>query len=364
MKYLFILGRNTELSEEELKSFFEKEKINFRIISLVKNGLLAETEKIPGGITDKLGGVISVGEVLATGDIPKELDKKTLYMGKSNKLNYVLFNFNGKDFEDIQHYLKRRFREEKLKATEKKLTGRISLQSGENAFKVSSNLIDEQYFVFEDNFGRIIETCDYEAIEKRDMGKPVRREALSVSPRLAKILVNLSQVKEGEILLDPFCGIGAILQEALLQNIKVIGIDKDKIAINNARLNIKWFGFKEKDYKLINGDSSKIKIQEVKAIATEPELGELQKKIPSQERAKEIIGNFEKLMIMVLNNLKNKVKGRIVFTSPLILIGKKRVSCDFERISSETGLRIVKGFPINEFRENSIIGRSIIIMEK
>jgi tRNA G10 N-methylase Trm11 len=368
MKYLFILGRNIDLSVEEIKSFFEREKINFKIISKISNGILIETEKkLSGGIVNNLGGVISVGEILAEGDMEKisrELNCKTLYYGNSNKLNYVVLDFDGKNFQDISLYLKNKFREEKLKATEKKPTGRIKLQSGKEISKVSSNLVNEQYFVFCNSFGRIIEKSDYEKIEKRDMGKPVRRNELSISPRLAKILINLSQVKEGETLLDPFCGVGTILQEALLQSIKVIGIDKDKEAIKNARLNLKWFNFNEKDYSLINGDSSKLNAQKVQAVATEPDLGELQKTMPSQKKAREIINSFEKLIISVIKNLKKNVSGRIVFTAPLILSEKKRISCNFEKISSETGMKIVKRFPINEFRENSIVGRSIVVMQR
>ncbi len=367
MKYLFVLGRNVELSVEEIKSFLEKEGIPFRIISKVKNGLLIESPRILRGIIDYLGGTVSIGEVLTEGDakkITEELDNKSLYNARGNKLNYVIFNFNGKDFDRISFYLKNRFRKEGLKATEKKLTGRITLQEGEEVSKVSSNLIDEQYFIFEDNFGKIIEETDYEKIEKRDMSKPVRRNELSISPRLAKILINLSKVKKGETLLDPFCGVGTILQEALLQKIKVIGIDKDRKAIDCSELNLKWFNFDKNDYKLINDDSSRVKIPRVDAIATEPNLGELQKRVPPEEKAKEIIKNFEKLIINVLKNLRISVKGRIVFTAPMILTEKKKISCDFRKISSSAGLTMVKGFPIDEFRKDSIVGRSILVLEK
>jgi len=367
MRYLFILGRNVELSVEELKSFFEKEKIRFRIISKFSNGILIETDRILRGIVDKLGGTVSMGEVLTSGEfekISRDLNEKPLHNAKKNKLNYVMFNFNGKEFDRVAFYLKNRFRKEGLKATEKKLTGRITLQSGGEVSKVSSNLIDEQYFLFEDNFGKITEETDYEKIEKRDMGKPVRRNELSISPRLAKILINLSQVRERETLLDPFCGVGTVLQEALLQNINVIGVDKDKKAIDCSELNLKWFNFNKNNYRLINEDSSKIKIPEVDGIATEPDLGELQKKKPSEEKAKEITKNFESLMVKVLRNLKKNVRGRIVFTAPLIQVEGKKVSCNFGTLSLQAGLKVVKGFPINEFRENSIVGRSIVVMEK
>ncbi len=362
MKYLFLLGRNPELSTEEVKSFLEKEEIKFRIIREINNGILIETDRKIPKIIDRLGGTISIGEVLADGDakdIIQELENKILYSVSRNKLNYIVYNFNGENPEEILSYLKRRFRDEGLKATEKKPTGRIKIQEGKEIPKVSSNLIDEQYFIFEDNFGRITQKSNYEEIEKRDMGKPVRRNELSISPRLAKIMINLSQIRKGETLLDPFCGIGTILQEALLQDIKVIGIDKDGKAIHDARLNLKWFKFRESNYRLINEDSSKIKISEIQGIATEPNLGELQKKSPSPEKAKQAINEFEELIIKVLRNLKRYVKGRIVFTAPLILAGKKRISCSLEKISSETGLNIIGNF--NEFRENSIVGRSIIV---
>jgi tRNA G10 N-methylase Trm11 len=367
MKYLFILGRNVELSIAELKAFFEKERIHYNIISKISNGIIIDFEKPLKNIVEKLGGIISIGEVIAEGTpekISKELDKHDLYEGKSNKLNYVVFNFHGKHTVDILIYLKERFRNEKLKATEKKLTGNLKLQTGEVVSSLSSRLVQEQYFVFEDMFGRIIENCDYEKIEKRDMQKPVRREALSISPRLAKILINLSQVKENEILLDPFCGIGTILQESLLQNIQVIGVDKDKSAVENAKINLEWFKFPKSDYILINEDSSKVKVRDVKGIATEPDLGELQKRIPSEQKAKEILAGFELLMIKVLNNLNPKIHGRIAFTAPLVNTGKNKIACDFEKIASKTGLKIVKGFPISEFREDSIVGRSILVMEK
>jgi tRNA G10 N-methylase Trm11 len=366
MRYLFILGRNVELSTEEIKAFLEREKINFRIISKISNGILIETERILRGFIDRLGGTVSIGEVLTSGEFEKitgDLENKPLHNAKKNKLNYVIFNFNGKEYERIAFYLKNRFRKEGLKATEKKITGRISLQGGEEVSKVSSNLIDEQFFVFENNFGKIIEETDYEKIEKRDMGKPVRRNELSISPRLAKIMINLSQVREGQTLLDPFCGVGTILQEALLQKINVIGIDKDRKAIDCSELNLKWFNFSKNNYRLIKDDSARIKIPDIDAIATEPDLGELQKRMLTEEKAKEITGNFEKLIVDVLRNLKKNVKGRIVFTAPLILADKKRVSCNFDSISLQAGLKIAKGFPINEFRENSIVGRSVVVME-
>ena len=365
MKYLFILGRNIELSIAELRSFFEKEGIGFRQIGLSGNGLLAETkERFHEGTVNRLGGTVSIGEVLAEGnlrEISEEIDRKEIYNVRNNKLSYLFFDFSGKDFEDLSAFLKQKFKREKLKATEKKVSGRIKMQDGDSVPNSPSRHVDEQYFAFWNCFGRVIEKSDYKKIEERDMNKPVRRNELSISPRLAKILINLSGVKANQTLLDPFCGIGVVLEEALFQNIKVIGIDKDLEAIESAKKNLEWFGFGKEKYRLISLDSSKARIPPSGGIATEPDLGELQKGTPSEEGAKKTIRNFEELMVKVLRNLKGSVGGRIVFTAPYILAGRKRIGCSPERISKETGLKILGG-PINEFRENQIVGRQVFVM--
>ncbi len=346
MKYLFILGRNLELSISEIKNYLEKTNRKILNNSLNKNGFLVEIDKkLNENEIDFLGGIISIGEVVCE---IKDLDKIEIYLGEKNNINYSVWNFSEK-FNEIRDYLKKRFRKEKLKAV---------FKPSENSSKV-----DEEYFVFEDYFGKIVQKCDYKNLEKRDMNKPIRRESLAISPRLAKIMINLSQVKENETLLDCFCGIGVILQEALLQNIRVIGIDKNKNAISGAQQNLNWFSFLKENYKLINFDSKKVEVTKANVLVSEPDLGEVLKKIPTKEKAERILNGFENLMIGVLNNLKKVVSERIVFTSPLIRIGKKRIGCNIEKICELTGLKLIEG-SFDDFREKQIVGRRIFVLGK
>src|SRR4030042_6709127 len=117
-----------------------------------------------------LGGAISIGIVICT---LKELNRKDVYYGSSNKFNYVVWDFSDQT-EKISNYLKTRFRSEKLKTTEKGFTGFVRGQEEDFVRKPSSNLIDEEFFVFEDYFGKIVQKCNYKELEKRDMEKPVR----------------------------------------------------------------------------------------------------------------------------------------------------------------------------------------------
>lgn len=365
MQYLFILGRNPELSLAELKCYFG----NFKYIKN-KNAVLAELPELKKGIISRFGGIIAIGKVLASeNDFEKDISGKILYTGFKNNFNYVIWDFSNSGFlEYAKGYLKHRFKEEKLKATEKKISNFMKMQSGEEMMTLSSNkLIDEQYFVFEDKFGKIIETCDYGQLEKNDMEKPVRREKLAISPRLAKIMINLSKADKNETIVDCFCGIGVIVKEALRLEINVIGIDKDPDAIKGILENLKWGKFSEKNYEIVQADSGKIKIKKSSALVAEPDFGETLKSIPEDKKTELIMRNYENLMIRVLNNLKGSIAGRFVFTAPLIQTRVKnrikRISCNKKRILENTGLKIIEGFPISEFRENQIVGREIMVLQ-
>ena len=265
--------------------------------------------------------------------------------------------------------MRSRFKEERLKASEKPLTGRMELQDGSET-KIVGNKVDEQYFLFSSDsnnfyFGKIFSEFDYLSLEKRDMEKPVRRSELAISPRLAKMMINISGVKERENLLDPFCGVGVFLYEALLKKISVFGIDNDKNAIYGCKENLEWGRFNPRFYELTVGNSVSFKTKnKFDAFVCEPDFGEILRKTPTENITKERLSEYEDLMISVLNNFKDKVEGRFVFTSPWVrLYNKKRKGCDVDRICKETKLNLVEGFPIDEFRKDQIVGRRIIVLE-
>jgi tRNA G10 N-methylase Trm11 len=361
MIYLFILGRNPHLSVEEIKSFLKRTDNVIMNEKLRENGLLIELEKpLDAGSVDILGGVIAIGIVMCQ---LKDMNKRDIYMGTDNKFNYAIWNFSDRTAE-VSEYLKVRFRSERLKVTEKKFSGFIKTQDENIVKKLSSNRINEEFFVFENLFGKIVQKCNYKELEKRDMEKPVRREDLSISPRLAKIMINLSEVKEDGTILDAFCGIGVILMESLSMGVKAIGIDRDDEAIEGARKNIAWLNVPRDKWVLMNNDSSKVVMGSVDALVSEPDFGETLRKTPDRKEAKKMIDKAENLIISVVNNLKKSVMGKMVLTLPFISTGRERVGCDTDRILSKTGLKMEEGFPIKEFREGQIVGREIIVLKK
>lgn len=73
--------------------------------------------------------------------------------------------------------------------------------------------------------GRRLAAIDRRAFEKRKVTERSFFFPISLHPRLARVLVNLSRVPEGGTLLDPFCGTGGVLLEAGLVGARLVGGD-------------------------------------------------------------------------------------------------------------------------------------------
>lgn len=370
MKYVFILGRNVPLSVLEVKSYLKKKGNPILRSSLVSHGFLVEVkDKLDSDAIAFLGGVLAIGEVMASGEMNallNDLDDMMVYDGTSSKLTYTFWEFSH-HAEEMLDYLKQKFKGGKLKAGYKGLTGKMKMQDETEVFIPSSKRLTREYFIFDEHgrehFGIITQQSDYEALEERDMQKPVRRESLAISPRLAKIMLNLSGAKPGDTVIDPFCGIGVILAEALLQDMKGIGIDVDAEAVKGAGKNLQWMGFSEDDYELVHGNSKELEIPRGNVLVSEPDLGEVLKKIPTKERAKRILLGFDRLLIDVLHNMVQYIEGNIVVTTPYIRIGKKRLKCNIERICDRVGLEVV-GDGVPEYRHNQVVGRMIYVLRR
>ena len=92
---------------------------------------------------------------------------------------------------------------------------------------------------------------------------------ITLHPKIARAMVNLTQVKKQQTLLDPFCGTGGILIEAGLLGVKVIGSDIEQKMIDGSRKNLDFYQIKK--YHLFCTDIAKIirYTPSVDAIATD-----------------------------------------------------------------------------------------------
>ncbi|MDD3932434.1 methyltransferase domain-containing protein [Methanoculleus sp. UBA303] len=87
-------------------------------------------------------------------------------------------------------------------------------------------------------FGRVLSRIDRGGFDARN---PMRRPFFHpgvMMPRMARALVNLSLVRPGELVFDPFCGTGGILLEAREIGVRVLGSDFDPAMVAGYRQNL------------------------------------------------------------------------------------------------------------------------------
>jgi SAM-dependent methyltransferase len=85
---------------------------------------------------------------------------------------------------------------------------------------------------------------DIEAYAARDQARPARDARVGMlPPKLAQIIINLSNPSANGLVLDPFCGTGVVLQEALLMGFHTHGADLDPRMVEYTSKNVMdWLG--------------------------------------------------------------------------------------------------------------------------
>ncbi len=247
------------------------------------------------------------------------------------------------------------------------------------------NLNDQEYAL-----GSIVASQDIKEYAHKEMDKPYAAPKTGMMPsKLAKILLNLSIGKKTNAIYDPFCGTGAILQEAMHQGYKVYGSDISKEAVDGTIKNLEWtkkeIGEKAPEFEIFihNGkilpDRLKLSKDNI-AIATEPYLG-----LPWKDRIPKNVRNMKEIMKVgdiIDSSIKSMSKilkkgERLVIIVPNFKVRHKIVNLESKtseypnlvRISLINNLMFgdkhideMKSFLY--YREGTVVTREIFIFEK
>jgi len=199
--------------------------------------------------------------------------------------------------------------------------------------------------------------------QKRDIGKPNQRKIFAMPPRLARIMINLASCTSGKLLVDPFCGVGTILQEALLAKAKVVGLDINPWCVEAARENLEWlkkeYELRETEYRVLQGDARrlapKIGQEAVDCVATELDLGPALRHVPTTPYAVKIIEKLEPLYYSFMEEAYKTLKkdGRLVLVTPYVKTRSgKPVTMPIEDKAANVGLKRVYPFQKEIFAKN------------
>ena len=158
--------------------------------------------------------------------------------------------------------------------------------------------------------------------QKRDIYKPNQRKIFGMPPRMARMMVNLSSCTPGKTLLDPFCGVGTILQEALMEKATVVGMDVNPWCVKAATENLEWlvneYGLLNADFRVLQADVNrlveKIGQETMDCIVCEPDLGPALRQVPTGPYAEKIIQKLEPLFFGFAEQAYRALKpgGRLV----------------------------------------------------
>lgn len=201
--------------------------------------------------------------------------------------------------------------------------------------------------------------------QKRDIYKPRQRVIFGMPPRLAKIMVNLSACTPGKVLLDPFCGVGTVLAEALLVKAKVVGTDINPWCVKAAVDNLVWlkqeYELWDADFRVVQGDvavlTSKIGRETVDCIVSEPDLGPALRQVPTTPYAEKVIKKLEPLFFGFVEEAYKVLKadGRLVLVTPYIRTrSNQAVTMPIVEKAVEAGFSVVKPFVKEDFKHSHV----------
>ncbi len=139
----------------------------------------------------------------------------------------------------------------------------VKLKEPENIIRVIN--ADGKYIL-----GKIIALAKARWVARRPRIRPFFHPSV-LHPKLARLMVNLSMVRENEVLLDTCAGTGSILIEGEQVNAISIGLELSKKMLYGCSRNIHMFA--PENAEIILADARKIPLRKVDAVVTDPPYG-------------------------------------------------------------------------------------------
>lgn len=378
MQSLAILGRQPAISLAELISLYpETKQVN------------TPAAIIPDTLPDltRLGGTIKLAEIIAT------LPSSTLITELLSGLNEVLVGHlpEGKAALGISlygHKLEPRALFAQELTLKKALRARghnvriipgsplnvaqiqhnQMLRSGADVVVVWGN--DNQIYI-----GITREIQDIEAYAERDHGRPARSAKVGMlPPKLAQIMINLANPEPSRTILDPFCGTGVILQEALLMGYAAYGSDIQAELVAMSEENLAWLRQQHPaglpDSVLETGDATTHTWRKpIGAVVTEGYLGPALTTQPSPEELATLRADAQNLTLSFLKNLRSQLAPEtpIVLTLPAWRIDQRFQRLDILDQILALGYTHRQFLPVQQAdllysRPDQLVGRELLVL--
>jgi len=405
--YVFVPGKNWKLSLAELVSYFTARENRFRITNLSKSFFVFESDApLDPVIADQLGGTLKIGAVLSqipigmvkdaflrrsrqaqsevrsrlpSGDSVSEifnLSQGKCVFGVSLYFDDAQFlRLSGEMHRSVGSYFKQELAAQGISAKFMGFPRNRKLPQLTNVEIIKKRLVEESAEMLfcigrqQTFIAKTVAIHDPFEFQKRDVERPVQRRIFSIPPRLAKILVNLSSCLPEKSLLDPFCGVGTILQEALLAKAHVTGVDIDPWCIEASRNNLGWlkneYKLKNASYRALQGNArsltAQVREETIDCIATEPDLGPVLSHFPTERYARGIVDKLKPMYTDFLEEAFRVLRkeGKLVIVVPYIKTRtESTVTLNIEEKAKAIGFE-----PVCSLRAEDFLDRGPLIEE-
>ena len=336
MERFLVILVNGLLSQAELMIILSKSMIEFKIIENNETFVILEVEDESKLL--ELGGIYKVGKIIC---INESFEK----MFEEIEQDGTLINLDDKQQWNISYYSDEKINTDLYDEIQNNLAGLIKKNSTKTKF--IRNNMKSDYFIelsvdkekknamnilLGNTNNRFYIAENKKSIKsskfiKRDLNRPYQDSKISLSPRTARILVNMLGLENGKTILDPFCGTGTFLIEAIIQGYKVAGVDNRKECVFGTKKNLLWI---MKEYNLKNriryvkqDNAEKLSCVEtstIDGIVTEPILLPNFKNIPNYELAEDVLKQSKKIYEKSLKTMYRVLKknGNISIVTPRI----------------------------------------------
>ncbi|MFC1686961.1 TRM11 family SAM-dependent methyltransferase [Patescibacteria group bacterium] len=387
--YCFIPGSHPELSLAELHSVVSgtfKDGGNYFLIDPLEELRAPELQF-------RLGGTVKIAVIdqsIQFSELPSIFDINNLlgkYFAQSeDKITFGASIYGKKDNQLIKQ-IRRLGMQAKKELHANAFTARFVINDTgilSSVVVTKNHLIERgaEIIILNDgkklHIGKTLTVQDFEEYSNRDYGRPARDTKRGIlPPKVAQIMINLAEQKKDSVIIDPFCGTGTILQEALRAGYQnLTGSDISDKAIKDTQRNLDWYA-KQKEIKntvkLFQKDiralSDEINQESVDGIITEPYLGPPLLRKPGSEKLHRIMAELELLYnetFIVFERIL-KSQGKAVISLPFFKLEESEQHINIEKCLNGTSLQIVvlgENKSLHYFRTDQIVGREIFILQK
>lgn len=229
---------------------------------------------------------------------------------------------------------------------------------------------------------------DIDSYTLRDRGRPKRDPRVGMlPPKLAQMLINLAsgQIQnderriqnEEQTVLDPFCGTGVLLQEALLMGYSVYGTDLEPRMIDYSKANLEWldssFDILRSTFHLEQGDATSHQWSpSPNFVAGETYLGRPFTEKPSAEVLAQTVSEVNLILKKFLQNIHGQIAPgtRLALGIPAWQISKDQFKhlplidqiddLSYNRVRFEH----VRDSDLLYYREDQIVARELLVLTR